>query len=216
MDALRPPYTDRVAPLRSSRRYRAAPGGCERARPRLPARLSWRVYLNGLILLVLVVLALVGVVAVIGRGPSGRNAGRLADYAAVRAAALRAHPARLERELRGTREAFGAEVTVYQRGAVFASNVVPPLAPLAADARPRLAGGSFEVPGRRRTFAAPVEGAPDTYLLLTGNLPAPSILRGASLLSAVLLALALVSIPLARRLRAAGAAGPRGVDGRPG
>jgi two-component system, OmpR family, sensor kinase len=167
-----------------------------------PARLFWRVYLNGLLLLALVALAMFAVGAALRHVPAGRSPERFVQYAAERVGELRADPARLGRELQRVRETFGAEVSVYERGAVLASNVDPPLAPLSPPDEARLASGPFKVADRHWTFASSVEGAPGAYVLLAGSLPSPSILRGASFLAAVLLALAVASIPLARAISA--------------
>jgi signal transduction histidine kinase len=176
-------------------------GGRER-RHRLPARLFWRVYLNGLLLLALVALAIFAVGTALGRSGPHHNPRRFVEYTALRAGDLRADPERLARELARVRDTFGAEVTVYQSGGVLASNVAPPLAPLSPADEARLAQGSFVVSHRHLTSAARVAGDPPAYVLLKGNLPAPSLLRGATLLGAVLLALAIASIPLARAIAA--------------
>ncbi len=174
------------------------------ARGPLPGRLFWHVYLNGLLLLVLVAIAVATVGAALRHVPAGggRNPERFVAYAAERVADLRGRPAALDRELRRVRDAFGAEVTVYGAGAVSATNVDPPLPPLRPRDESRLAEGPFRVEGRHFTFAAPVPDAPDTYVLLSGSFPSPSLLRGAFFLMAVLLALAVASIPLARTISA--------------
>jgi len=169
---------------------------------RLPARLFWRVYLNGLLLLALVALAIFAVGAALRHAPAGRSQERFVRYAAERVGELHGDPERLARELRRVRETFGAEVTVYDGGAVLASNVEPPVAPLSPAEEARLATGPFKVADRHWTFAAAVEGAPGAYVLLSGSLPSPSLLRGATFLAAVLLALAVASIPLARAISA--------------
>jgi signal transduction histidine kinase len=173
--------------------------GC---RHRLPARLFWRVYLNGLLLLALVALAVFAVGAALGRSGMPHDPRRFAEYTALRVADLRGDPERLARELARVRETFRAEITVYQGGSVLASNVEPPLAPLPPEDEARLLRGSSVTSHRHLTSAARVEGGPPAYLLLRGNLPTPSLLRGASLLGAVLLALAIASIPLARAIAA--------------
>ncbi len=163
-------------------------------RHRLPARLFWRVYLNGLLLLALVALAMFAVGAALRHAPPGHSQERFVQYAAERVGELHGDPERLARELRRVRETFGAEVTVYERGAVLASNVQPPAAPLSPAEEARVASAPFKVADRHWTFAAAVEGAPGAYVLLSGSLPSPSLLRGATFLAAVLLALAVASI----------------------
>ncbi len=167
---------------------------------RLPARLFWRVYLNGLVLLVLVALSLFAVGAALGRPGLPHNPRRFVEYAALRVGDLRADPQRLAHELARVHDTFGADVTVYQGGSVLASNVDPPLAPLSPEDEARLVRGSFVI--SHRHAAARVEGDPPAYVILKGNIPATSLLRGASFLGAVLLALVIASIPLARAIAA--------------
>ncbi len=173
-----------------------------RRRHRLPARLFWRVYLNGLLLLLLVALAVFAVGAALGRSGMPHNPRRFVEYTAMRVGDLRSDPERLARELERVRDAFGVEVTVYRAGALLASNVQPPLAPLSAGEEERLGRGAVVVSRHHMTSAARAEGDPTAYVLVKGNLPSPSLLRGASFLGAVLLALALASIPLARAISA--------------
>ena len=175
--------------------------GSHGRRQRLPARLFWRVYLNGLLLLALVALSIFAVGAALGRsGP--HNPRRFVEYTALRVGDLRADPERLARELARIHDTFGAELTVYQSGTVLASNADPPLAPLSPADEARLARGTVFVSRRHLTSAARIAGDPPAYMLLKGNLPAPSLLRGATFLGAVLLALAIASIPLARAIAA--------------
>ncbi|MFL5263582.1 MAG: sensor histidine kinase [Anaeromyxobacteraceae bacterium] len=172
-------------------------------RPALPARLFWRVYLNGLLLLLLVGLAVAAVGSALRHAApgGGRNPGRFAEFAAERVSELRGHPHRLGRELARVHDAFGAEVTVYGPGGeVLATNVDPPLPPLPPDDAERVLRGSVRATDRHHTFAAPIEGVPGAYLLLSGSIPTPSLLRAASFLMAALLALAVASIPLARAI----------------
>jgi two-component system OmpR family sensor kinase len=174
-----------------------------RRRPALPARLFWRVYLNGLLLLLLVALAVGAVGSALRHAApgGGRHPERFVDFAADRVADLRDHPRRLALELARVHEAFGAELTVYgSRGEVVATNVAPPLPPLPPGDAARVARGALRAGGRHHTFAAPIEGMPGAYVLLSGSIPTPSLLRAASLLMAVLLALAVASIPLARAI----------------
>jgi len=162
----------------------------------------WRVYLNGLLLLMLVALAIFAVGAALGRAPAGRTPERFAEYAAARVGELRGDRVRLARELVRVHDTFGVAVSVYSEGSLLASNVEPPLLPLSPGEEASLAHGPFKVPRRHWSFAAPVEGEKNTYVLLTGEFPSPSFLRGASFLAAVLLALAVASIPLARAIAA--------------
>src|SRR5512143_773559 len=181
---------------------RESRAGGRRSGHRLPARLFWRVYLNGLLLLALVALSVFAVGAALGRSGMPHNPRRFVEYTALRIGDLRTHPTELARELARIHDTFGAEVTVYQSGAALASNVDPPLPPLPPDDERRLLRGSLVVSHRHFTSAARVEGDPPAYVLLKGNIPSPSLVRGASFIGAVLLALALASIPLARAIAA--------------
>ena len=169
-------------------------------RPRLPVSIFWRVYLNGLLLLLLVGLAVAGVAQVVGREPAGRSPERFAAYAAARVGELRGRPEELARELSRLHEVFGSGVTVYAGGEPVAWSGQAPVAPLEAEELGQLRQGAFRVPGRRFTLAAPVAGEPPAYVVLVGSIPSPSVLRAASFLAAVLLALAIASIPLARAI----------------
>ena len=105
----------------------------EKRRPRfVPARVFWRVYLHGVLLLVLVALAVGFVGAALRHTPAGggRHPERFAEYAATRVADLRGHPVALARELARVRETFGVEISVYEGPFLVASNVDPPLPPL--------------------------------------------------------------------------------------
>jgi signal transduction histidine kinase len=169
---------------------------------RLPARLFWRVYLNGLLLLVLVALSVFAVGAALGRSGLPHNPRRFVEYAALRIGDLRGDRDELARELARVRETFDADVTVYQGGSVLASNVDPPLAPLPPEEEARLLRGALVASHRHFTSAARIAGEPPAYVLLKGNPHAPSLLRGASFIGAVLLALVIASIPLARAIAA--------------
>jgi two-component system OmpR family sensor kinase len=171
-------------------------------RQRLPARLFWRVYLNGLLLLALVALSIFAVAAALGRSGFPHNPTRFVEYTALRVGDLRDHPQRLARELARVHDTFGADITVYQSGAVLTSSVDPPLGPLPHADEARLERGAFVVSRRNHVAAARIPGDPPAYMLIKGNFPAPSLLRGATFRGAVLLALALASIPLARAIAA--------------
>jgi two-component system OmpR family sensor kinase len=170
--------------------------------PWLPARLFWRVYLNGLLLLMLVALAVGFVGAALRHTDTGgpHRPQRLAAYAAARVSELRGDPDVLARELARARDAFGAELSVYRGGELVATNVDPPLPPLAPDDARRVGRGPMHVDDRHFTFAAPVDGMPGGYVLLSGSVATPSLLRWGSFLTAVLLALAVGAIPLARAI----------------
>jgi len=159
----------------------------------------WRVYRHGLLLLALVALAVAGVGWALGRTFPGRNAEAVARYAALRASELADRPEELRRELARVREAFGLEITLYGAGGELASTADPPHPPLPARELPRLAQGPFHVLGRGFVFAAAL---PDGrgYLLIGGPAHQPHLGRAALVIAAVLVALAIGSIPLARSI----------------
>jgi two-component system OmpR family sensor kinase len=159
----------------------------------------WRVYLNGLLLLLLVAGALVSAWALVGpHGPLARPE-RMAEFAAARAAEALHEPARLDALLRGAREAFGVEVAIYEGDRLVAANAEPPPPALPAAERPRLeASASFRPAGRGWAWAAPLPGRPGAYAVLGAAWRPHQVRRVAVVIGAVLLALALASIPLAR------------------
>jgi len=165
-------------------------------------RIFWRVYLTGVLLLVLVALALGVVGWLYGGGGPGPRPERFVEYAAERVAGTIGDPARLSAELAGVRETFGADVSVWRDGKALASNVTPPLGPLDDPDRGRVAAGAFRVTGRRWLFAAPVPGTPGAHVLLGGAWRPHAFSRAAVALLAVLAALAVGSIPLARAIAA--------------
>ncbi len=164
-------------------------------------RLFWRVYLNGIVLLLLVAAAFAVVGAVLGRGQWARNPERLAGYVAEHLGEVRDDSARLAAEMARVREALAVEVAVYRDdgGLVAADGSPPALDP--AD-RARLAAGPLHEPGRRWSVAARLPGSPPAYVVMAGSLHPPSFGRPAAFLAAVLLALALASIPFARGIAA--------------
>ncbi len=165
-------------------------------------RLFWRVYLHGLLLLVFVAVAVAVAGAALGRGHAFRNPERLARYAAWHLGQDRSDPARLVEEMTRAREDFGVEMSVYERdGRLVASNVDPPLPRLdpVEEARLDVRGpGPFRFRGHPWTFAAPLPGDPPAYVLLSGSMRPFSFARIFVPLAAVLLALAVGSVPLAR------------------
>jgi signal transduction histidine kinase len=161
-------------------------------------RLFWRVYLNGLLLLVLAAVATTTVGAFIGRGQMWRSPDQLVAYAAERVADTRLDPARLAASLARAREVFGVEMTVYRDdGTLVATSASAPPPPLDGRRAASLASAT-RIEGRR--FAAPVPGEPRAYLLLEAPFHAAGLARGALFLAAVLLAAVLGSIPLARAI----------------
>jgi len=166
-------------------------------------RLFWRVYLNGIVLLLLVAAALAVVGAALGRGQWARNPERLAAYVAEHLGEARSDPERLAAELSRVREALAVEVAVYRDdGGLLAASDASPPPPLDPAERARLAAGPLLEPGRHWSVAARLPGAPPAYLVMAGGLHPPSFTRPAAFLAAVLFALALASIPLARGIAA--------------
>jgi signal transduction histidine kinase len=161
-----------------------------------------RVYLHGLLLLLVVMVAVGAVGWALNRGSAVAEPWRLARYAADRVAELADRPERLDSELRRARDAFGVQITVFGRdGGPVATNVEPPLAPLAPEDVARLRDGPLRVPRRPFAFAAPVASS-GGYLVVAGAARSPHLARAALFIGVVLLALAVGSIPLARSIAA--------------
>jgi signal transduction histidine kinase len=161
--------------------------------------LFWRVYLHGVVLLVLVGVA-VGAVGLLLRHGSEEPA-RVAGYAAGRIVELAGTPDRLAEELRRVREVFGVEGTVYGAGGrPLATSVEPPLeSPFGGGAPAR--EGPFRVRGRGFGWAVPLP-ALGGHLVLAGERRGHDPGRGLLFIGAVLVALALGSFPLARSIAA--------------
>ncbi len=160
----------------------------------------WRIYLHGVLLLVLVGIA-VGVVGFALRHGRGDDSRRVAGYAADRIAQLAGTPARLDEELRRVREVFGVDGTVYGRdGRPIATSVEPPLeTPFGGGAPPR--EGPVHVRGRGIGWAVPLPGI-GGHLVISGEPRGHDPMRGLLFIGAVLVALALGSVPLARSISA--------------
>ncbi|ABS25090.1 cell wall metabolism sensor histidine kinase WalK [Anaeromyxobacter sp. Fw109-5] len=163
-------------------------------------RLFWRIYLHGLLLLFLVALATASVGWALRQGGSFHERGSgAASYAASRVAELSGEPARLRDELARWRESFGLDASVYgPDGALRATSVEPPLDPGLAESPPR----DRPVRLRRHGFGRAVPLADGGLLLIAGGPREPDPLRGLAFIGAVLAALALGSIPLARSIAA--------------
>lgn len=161
--------------------------------------LFWRIYLHGVLLLVLVGIA-VGVVGfAFGRG-RGLVPGRVSGYAAARIAELAGTPERIAEELRRLRDALGVEATLYDReGRPIASSADPPLETPFVTAPPRREG-SVRLRGRGFGWAVPLPSL-GGHVVLVGDAPHDPA-RALLFIGAVLVALALGSIPLARSISA--------------
>jgi signal transduction histidine kinase len=159
--------------------------------------------LHGLLLLFLVAVAMAGAGWALRRAlPGGADPHGAMTWAAERAGELSADPPRLAAELRKARERLGVDATVFGRdGEVLATGVEPPLPPPPPDAAARLAAGPTHLHGRGFTWAAALPGGRGT-LVVSGTPSAPPLARIATFLAAVLVALALGSIPLARSISA--------------
>ncbi|HZY04875.1 MAG TPA: HAMP domain-containing sensor histidine kinase [Anaeromyxobacteraceae bacterium] len=169
-------------------------------RRRRHPRLFWSVYLHGVLMLLAVGVALAVAGAALGRGEWRRGPERALRYAALRLGELRGDPARLDEELRRVREMFGVELALYRDdGTLLAGSAEPPPS-LGAGERERLARGPERLPGPRFAWAARLPGEPAAYLVMAGGSRSPSLERIAAFLLAVLLALAVASVPLARAI----------------
>lgn len=168
-------------------------------RRRRHPRLFWRVYLYGVFMLVAVAAALAVAGAALGRGELARGSDRLVRYITLRVGDLRGDPSRLAEELRRVGETFSADLALYRDdGTLLAAGAGPPPAPLPPREAERLAGGPERLPGTHFGWAARVSGEPVAYLMMIRVPRSPSLERIAVFLVAVLLALAAVSVPMAR------------------
>ena len=159
--------------------------------------LFWRVYLYGVLLLVVVGVTVAGVGIALRRAGGAENADRVAVYAADRIAELAGTPERLADELGRAREAFGVDATIYgPDGQVLATNVEPPLA---GRWPPR--EGPVHLRGRGLGWSVPLP-AVRGYLVLSGERHGHDPQRAFLFIGAVLVALALASFPLARSIAA--------------
>jgi two-component system, OmpR family, sensor kinase len=160
--------------------------------------LFWRIYLHGVVLLLLVGIAVAAVAVALRHAAPSQE--RVAGYAAGRIAELAGTPERLEAELRRVEEVFGVGGTVYgPDGRVLATSVEPPLA------RPTGHGSSREGPvrvhGHGMGWSVPLP-AIGGHLVLAGERRGHDPVRGLLFIGAVLVALALGSVPLARSISA--------------
>jgi len=162
-------------------------------------RLFWRVYLNGLLLLCLVAvgLALAGWISG-GGSPPGRPE-RTAELAAKLFEADLGDAGRLRAALLRAHESLGVELSAWGPEGLLASNVEPPLPQLTPEEQRRLAGGAIRLRGRHWAFAAQL-ARPGAYLVVRSGWRPFAWDRAAGFVGAVLLAVALASIPLAHAI----------------
>jgi two-component system OmpR family sensor kinase len=163
--------------------------------------LFWRVYLHGVLLLFLVGITVAAVGVLLRRGRIPEEPGRVAAYAADRIAELAGTPERLTDELRRVREVFGIDATIYGAdGRLLATNVEPPLAsPYGGGAAPR--EGPVHLWGRGLGWAVPLRGL-GGHLVLSSEARGHDPHRALLFIGAVLVVLALGSVPLARSIAA--------------
>jgi len=148
--------------------------------------LFWRIYLHGVVLLVIVGVAVGAVGFALRHGTGWGPGGGPADYAAARIGELASDPVRLAEELRRIREAFGLEASVFDRdGRLIATS--------AAD--PARAAGTHR-------FGWTVRLREGRVLAVHSWPHEPRPGRGLLFIGAVLVALALASFPLARSIAA--------------
>jgi signal transduction histidine kinase len=165
-------------------------------------RLFWRVYLHGVLLLLVVAVAVALTGVAIRREPAWHAyPDRLATYLSSRATEID-KPELLVRDLARERELLGVEATIYRLdGSMVATNVQPPVGALDPEEAQRLESGPIHHPGRS-ILALPIrDGKKAVAYVAVGGMPlAGQMSRLAALLAAVLGALAVGSFPLARAI----------------
>lgn len=165
-------------------------------------RMFWRVYVHGVLMLLIIAFA-VGLVGwAFGRAPKWRAyPERLASYLSARATDLD-QPAIIERDLKRENELLGVEATIYRMdGTPVATNVTPAIPPLPPKDAARLQGEPIHVP-REHLFAMPIRDGDKTvaYVVLRGLPFSHQLSRMLSMLVVMALALAAGSFPLARTI----------------
>jgi signal transduction histidine kinase len=163
--------------------------------------LFWRVYLHGLLLLLLVGITVGAVGFALRQGRAAEQPGRVAAYAADRIAELAGTPERLTEELLRVRDVFGIDATIYGAdGRLLATNVEPPLGTPFHGSGPSGAG-PVHLMGRGLGWAVPLRGL-GGHLVLSSEAPGHDPHRALLFIGAVLVVLALGSFPLARSIAA--------------
>ncbi|WP_373047265.1 sensor histidine kinase [Vulgatibacter sp.] len=155
----------------------------------------WRVYLHGLLLLLLVALAIFAVGKAFGRPPHQPE--RFAGWLAASHAPYLHDRAALQRELDATFETFGIDIAIYARDGtrLAAAGEDPPALPPhhRGPMRPRHLR-------KADLLVAPIGRPPEAFLVARRPRWSGDLTRPAAILGAVLAALALGSIPLARSI----------------
>ena len=173
------------------------------APPRPRRRLFWRVYLYGVLLLVLVAVAAVLTAFLFdSKFPASEITHRMSRLVAVELARAYKDPGKLRARLKDIQYVLQADVAVYRRDGtlVAAAGEVPP--PLPADKARSLEGRSiFHGRGQRgMTVAVALEGGVGAYLIIGHKRGHGGLLKLATLLGLILALLALASLPLARTI----------------
>ena len=170
-------------------------------RPR--RRLFWRIYLYGVLLLVLVAVAAVVTAFLFdSRFPASEITGRLSRLVAAQLSRALEQPRALRARLRDIQYVLQADVAVYRGDGtlVSAAGEAPP--PLPPEEVRSLAGRSvFHGKGRRgMTVAVALQGGGGAYLLISHQRGHGGLLKLATMLGLILALMALASLPLARTI----------------
>jgi signal transduction histidine kinase len=169
----------------------------------LKRRFFWRVYLHGIGLFILSVVAVIGAVAfVIHIFPRSEH---WVSELAMGSPAVLEDPAGLTRKLMLEREHTGVKMTVYRMdGTLIASNSDPPLPRLAPGELKHLLRGELGFralhPGSRFAVALPNRYQPVAYVQVVRSMTIRSAEQAGVVALSVLVVLALGSIPLARAI----------------
>ncbi len=159
-------------------------------------RTFWRVYLHGLLLLVVVGLAIFAVASAFGR-PYRKSPERFGAWLAAGQEMHLHDPQALQREIEGLHETLGNDMAVYdlEGTRIAAAGEAPPELPPRALRRKR----AFHMRSPD-LVAAPIGRPPQAWLVVRPPRFAGDLTRPLAILGAVLVALAIGSIPLARSI----------------
>jgi signal transduction histidine kinase len=164
-----------------------------------------RVVRHGVLLLVVELVAVAAVFALFGRPHNWqRKLEHSAAYLADRQVELLGQPDAHARELRRLYEELGVELSLYRSdGTLLASNVSPPLPPLAPAQQQKLVHGrGHHLGGPHQTLASPLvrDGQPLGYAVGRLTHWEPDYLRGLVIVLVLFATLSLASVPLARSI----------------